>query len=204
VLTSLPLGHLGYAISPGVRSQPRPGAAAWHSGALCDTSLCHPGIAGTDTVALQCPTGQRGDRAGVCGSGEEPPSAAHVVFLNPRQPRGCPFPTLSPHPEGWRRDPPAAPGWPGRRVGLTRREDLHRSPMKCQRCSRCVLVSESPQRGGQGWGSESPCSTPGPLVLTGTGRLCQGAGPGLERAALLPLLAPAFGPSTVLLTLFLG
>nr|XP_047912268.1 uncharacterized protein LOC125181519 isoform X3 [Anser cygnoides] len=56
----------------------------------------------------QCPSGQRGDRAGASGTGEEPPSAAHVFPHCPWQSRACPLLTLTPH-HSMEQRPPSRP-----------------------------------------------------------------------------------------------
>lgn len=68
-----------------------------------------------------------------------------------------------------------------------------------------MVVSKGPQQDGQGWGSECPmlntrAPCPGSQGQTVPGEWAEG---GLESAELLPLLAPAFGPPTALLTLLL-
>lgn len=116
----------------------------------------------------QCPSGQRGDRTGASGTGEEPPSAAHVFPHCLWPSRACPLLTLTSRHSQWRRDPQAAPGWPGKRVRAPRRAALYWSPLRCARWSRCSLVSEGLRWGVQGWGQPRPlleASAPFPCFI---------------------------------------
>lgn len=88
------------------------------------------------------------------------PMSFHAARGSPAAPRPfakASFPTPAPflHPAGWRRDPPGAPGWPGRRTGLPRRATLQQSPTRCAWSSNCRLVSEGSCWSGQGWGQHA-------------------------------------------------